>query len=91
MLTPWLLMGVERLLRYTGMRGPLAPSWYSSEWVLFGSMSLAAGVASLLLLYFASMNHRSAERPRVQVRRQVGWLAAMAVVLIVGLELLGVR
>jgi hypothetical protein len=91
MLTPWLLMGVERLLRYTGVRGPLGPWWYFSEWVWFGAMSLAAGLASLLLLYFASMNHRSAERPRVQLRRQVGWIAAMAVVFAVGLAFLGVH
>ncbi|MEX2662450.1 MAG: hypothetical protein WD227_11000 [Vicinamibacterales bacterium] len=89
MLTPWLLMGVERLLRYTDR--PLAPWWYVSEWVWFGGMSLAAGLASLLLLYFASMNHRTAERPRVQLRRQVGWMAAMAVVVVVGLAFLGVH
>jgi hypothetical protein len=90
-LVPYIVVLAERLLRGWGMRRPLAPWWYSSEWVWFAGMTFAAGLASLLLLSFASMNHRSAERPRVQVRRQLGWIAAMAVVFAVGLAFLGVH
>jgi hypothetical protein len=90
-LVSYLVVLAERLLRGWGMRRPLAAWWYSSEWVWFAGMSLAAGLISLLLLNFASMNHGSAERPRVQLRGQVGWIAATAVVFAVGLALLGVH
>ena len=59
-LVPTLLVMFQRLLRATGLRGPLAPWWYFSDWVWMLGAVLTAAAASAVLLYFASVNHRSA-------------------------------
>lgn len=88
--TVWSLLFRDLSRVWPGWRPPrgLRVTTPSGE---FLALAVAALVISALVLHYAHLNHRSAERPRTQLRRQAGWITAAVVAEITLLTLAGVR